>query len=60
MCLTELQAGSDVGRLTAKAVKRPNGTYHITGGYGFCKDYPIFYKSPFAIAEADFGLYCPL
>ncbi len=31
MCLTETQAGSDVGRLTTKAVKQPDGTYRITG-----------------------------
>jgi hypothetical protein len=31
MNLTEPQAGSDVGRLTAKAVKQPDGTYRITG-----------------------------
>ncbi len=31
MCLTETQAGSDVGRLTARAVKQPDGTYRITG-----------------------------
>ena len=31
MCLTEPQAGSDVGRLSAKAVKQPDGTYRITG-----------------------------
>ncbi|HPS58599.1 MAG TPA: acyl-CoA dehydrogenase [Spirochaetota bacterium] len=31
MCLTEPQAGSDVGRLAAKAVKQPDGTYRITG-----------------------------
>jgi len=31
MNLTEPQAGSDVGRLTAKAVKQPDGTYKITG-----------------------------
>ena len=32
MCLTEPQAGSDVGALRTKAVKRPDGTYSITGG----------------------------
>lgn len=31
MNLTEPHAGSDVGALTTKAVKRPNGTYGITG-----------------------------
>lgn len=31
MCLTESQAGSDVGRITAKAVKQSDGTYQITG-----------------------------
>jgi alkylation response protein AidB-like acyl-CoA dehydrogenase len=31
MNLTEPQAGSDVGALTTKAVKRPDGTYGITG-----------------------------
>ncbi len=31
MNLTEPQAGSDVGRLTAKAVKQADGTYKITG-----------------------------
>jgi len=31
MCLTEPQAGSDVGRMTAKAVKQPDGSYQITG-----------------------------
>ncbi|MGB6065280.1 MAG: acyl-CoA dehydrogenase [Desulfomonilaceae bacterium] len=31
MCLTEPQAGSDVGALRTKAVKRPDGTYSITG-----------------------------
>jgi hypothetical protein len=31
MNLTEPQAGSDVGRLSAKAVKQPDGTYKITG-----------------------------
>ncbi len=31
MCLTEPQAGSDVGRMTAKAVKQTDGTYLITG-----------------------------
>ena len=32
MCLTEPQAGSDVGALRTKAVKRPDGTYSIQGG----------------------------
>ncbi len=32
MCLTEPQAGSDVGALRTKAVKNPDGTYSITGG----------------------------
>ena len=31
MCLTEPQAGSDVGALRTKAVKRPDGTYSIVG-----------------------------
>ncbi len=31
MCLTEPQAGSDVGRMTAKAVRQPDGSYQITG-----------------------------
>ncbi|MDP1829746.1 MAG: acyl-CoA dehydrogenase [Archangium sp.] len=31
MCLTESQAGSDVGAATSKAVKRPDGSYDITG-----------------------------
>ncbi len=31
MCLTEPHAGSDVGALTTKAVKRDDGTYEITG-----------------------------
>ncbi len=31
MCLTEPQAGSDVGALRTKAVKKPDGTYAITG-----------------------------
>ncbi len=31
MCLTEPQAGSDVGAASTKAVKRPDGTYGITG-----------------------------
>jgi len=31
MCLTEPQAGSDVGALRTKAVKRPDGTYAIFG-----------------------------
>jgi alkylation response protein AidB-like acyl-CoA dehydrogenase len=31
MCLTEPQAGSDVGALRTKAVKRSDGTYSITG-----------------------------
>ena len=31
MNLTEPQAGSDVGALTAKAVKNPDGSYSITG-----------------------------
>lgn len=32
MCLTEPQAGSDVGALRTKAVKRPDGSYSISGG----------------------------
>ncbi len=32
MNLTEPQAGSDVGALTSKAVRRPDGSYAITGG----------------------------
>ena len=31
MCLTEPQAGSDVGRMTAKAIKQPDGSYQIIG-----------------------------
>lgn len=31
MCLTEPQAGSDVGAATTKAVKLPDGTYKISG-----------------------------
>jgi len=31
MCLTEPQAGSDVGRMTARAVRQEDGTYRITG-----------------------------
>lgn len=31
MCLTEPQAGSDVGALRSKAVRNPDGTYSITG-----------------------------
>ena len=31
MCLTEPQAGSDVGALRTKAVKRPDGSYSIVG-----------------------------
>jgi len=31
MCLTEPQAGSDVGAATTKAAKQPDGTYKITG-----------------------------
>lgn len=31
MCLTEPEAGSDVGALKSKAVKQPDGTYLITG-----------------------------
>jgi hypothetical protein len=31
MCLTEPQAGSDVGALRSKAVKNPDGSYSITG-----------------------------
>jgi len=31
MCLTEPQAGSDVGASKARAVKQPDGTYKITG-----------------------------
>jgi hypothetical protein len=31
MCLTEADAGSDVGALKTKAVKQPDGTYKISG-----------------------------
>lgn len=31
MCLTEPEAGSDVGNLKTKAVKQPDGAYKITG-----------------------------
>lgn len=31
MCLTEPQAGSDVGAATSKAIRQPNGTYKISG-----------------------------
>lgn len=31
MCLTEPQAGSDLGDIQTKAVKQPDGTYHIQG-----------------------------
>ncbi|MEN6484566.1 MAG: acyl-CoA dehydrogenase [Syntrophobacteraceae bacterium] len=31
MCLTEPQAGTDLGDLRTKAVRRPDGTYHISG-----------------------------
>ncbi|MCE5242816.1 MAG: acyl-CoA dehydrogenase [Desulfobacteraceae bacterium] len=31
MCLTEPQAGTDLGDLRTKAVRRPDGAYHITG-----------------------------
>jgi len=31
MCLTEPQAGTDVGALATKAVKKPDGTYSISG-----------------------------
>ncbi|MEW6350376.1 MAG: acyl-CoA dehydrogenase [Thermodesulfobacteriota bacterium] len=31
MCLTEPQAGSDVGALRTKAIRRPDGTYSIVG-----------------------------
>ena len=31
MCLTEPQAGSDLGAITSKAVKQADGTYKITG-----------------------------
>ncbi|MCE9574592.1 MAG: acyl-CoA dehydrogenase [Deltaproteobacteria bacterium] len=31
MCLTESQAGSDVGAATTRAVRRPDGTYSISG-----------------------------
>ena len=31
MCLTEPDAGSDVGNLKTKAVKQPDGTYRISG-----------------------------
>jgi alkylation response protein AidB-like acyl-CoA dehydrogenase len=32
MCLTEPQAGSDVGALRTKATRKPDGTYSIVGG----------------------------
>ena len=35
MCLTEPQAGSDVGSATSKAVKRPDGSYQISGTKSF-------------------------
>ena len=43
MCLTEPQAGSDVGALRAKAVRRPDGTYNITGNKIFisCGDHDL-------------------
>ncbi len=31
MCLTEPQAGSDVGALTTKAIRQPDGTFRIKG-----------------------------
>jgi alkylation response protein AidB-like acyl-CoA dehydrogenase len=31
MCLTEPQAGSDLGDIQTKAIKQPDGTYHIEG-----------------------------
>jgi alkylation response protein AidB-like acyl-CoA dehydrogenase len=31
MCLTEPQAGSDVGSASTKAIRRPDGTYNIVG-----------------------------
>lgn len=31
MCLTEPQAGSDVGALRTKAIRRPDGAYNISG-----------------------------
>ncbi len=31
MCLTEPEAGSDVGALRTKAVRQPDGTYRLTG-----------------------------
>jgi alkylation response protein AidB-like acyl-CoA dehydrogenase len=41
MCLTEPQAGSDVGALRTKATKNPDGTYSIVGGKIFitCGDH---------------------
>ncbi len=31
MCLTETQAGSDVGAVTTSAIKNPDGTYRLSG-----------------------------
>jgi len=31
MCLTEPQAGSDLGDIKTKAIKQPDGSYHIEG-----------------------------
>lgn len=43
MCLTEPQAGSDVGMARTKAVKRPDGLYNITGTKMFisCGDHDL-------------------
>lgn len=43
MCLTEPQAGSDVGALRSKAVRNPDGTYSITGNKIFisCGDHDL-------------------
>jgi alkylation response protein AidB-like acyl-CoA dehydrogenase len=43
MCLTEPQAGSDVGALRTKATRNPDGTYSIVGGKIFitCGDHDL-------------------
>jgi hypothetical protein len=43
MCLTETDAGSDVGALQMKAVRNPNGTYSISGTKTFisCGDHDL-------------------
>ena len=43
MCLTEPQAGSDVGALRTKATKNPDGTYSIVGNKIFisCGDHDL-------------------